>query len=168
MRITTFTDFSLRTLIYLASLPAEQLSSVQQVSKVYNVSQNHMVKVVGKLRKLGYIHAQRGKGGGICLAMKPEEINIGRVIAQMENHMDGVDCNAPACQLASCCELRKALAVGMQAFIDAMKNYTLADLLVNQEELSTLLFINTAPNDFTDDKNSSDGENSDNDTANAD
>lgn len=152
MRITTFTDFSLRTLIYLASLPPEQLSSVQQVSKVYNVSQNHMVKVVGKLRKLGYIHAQRGKGGGICLAMKPDEINVGQVIAQMENHMDGVDCNAPACQLAPCCELRKALAVGMQAFIDAMKNYTLADILINQDELSPLLFINTA-NGFDQDSN---------------
>ncbi|MAC45797.1 Rrf2 family transcriptional regulator [Oceanospirillum beijerinckii] len=142
MRITTFTDFSLRTLIYLASLPPDQMSSVQQVSRVYNVSQNHMVKVVGKLKKLGYIHAQRGKGGGISIAQAPEDINIGRVIAQMENHMDGVDCNAPACQLAPCCELRKALMVGMQAFIAAMENYTLADIMTNKEQFSPLLFIN--------------------------
>lgn len=142
MRITTFTDFSLRTLIYLASLPPGQMSSVQQVSKVYNVSQNHMVKVVGKLKKLGYIHAQRGKGGGISIAQAPEDINIGHVIAQMENHMDGVDCNAPACQLAPCCELRKALMVGMQAFIAAMENYTLADIMTNKDQLSPLLFIN--------------------------
>ncbi len=142
MRITTFTDFSLRTLIYLASLPPDQMSSVQQVSRVYNVSQNHMVKVVGKLKKLGYIHAQRGKGGGISIAQAPEDINIGRVIAQMENHMDGVDCNAPACQLAPCCELRKALMVGMQAFIAALENYTLADIMTNKEQFSPLLFIN--------------------------
>jgi Rrf2 family nitric oxide-sensitive transcriptional repressor len=140
MRITTFTDFGLRTLMYLASLPPEQLSNVQEVSKVYKVSQNHMVKVVGKLKKLGYVHTLRGKNGGICLAMTPEEINIGQVIAKMENHLDGVDCSTSACQLVPCCELRRALAIGMQAFIKAMENYTLADLMVNKSQLSPLLF----------------------------
>lgn len=144
MRITTFTDFGLRTLMYLASLPPEQLSSVLEVSKVYKVSQNHMVKVVGQLNKLGYIRALRGKNGGICLAVAPEEINIGQVISQMENHLDGVDCSTSACQLVPCCKLREALKIGMQAFISAMEHYSLADLMTNQTQLAPLLFVEQA------------------------
>jgi len=141
MRITTFTDFGLRTLIYLASLPPETLTNVQEVSKIYNVSQNHLVKVVGQLRKLGYIHTLRGKNGGIHLAKPPAEINIGEVIEQLENHLDVVDCASPACQLTPCCKLRHALKDAMQAFIASMKQFTLADMMINQDELAPLLFI---------------------------
>lgn len=140
MRITSFTDYGLRTLMYLASLPEGQRSNVAQVSRVYNVSQNHLVKVVVQLRKLGYVDAQRGKGGGICLAQPAEQINIGEVIMKMENYLDGVDCTTTTCQLASCCKLRSALAMGMRAFIDAMKQFTLADMVCNQEEIVPLLF----------------------------
>lgn len=138
MRLTSFTDFGLRTLMYLASLPQEHLSSVAEVSAIYHVSQNHMVKVVGQLRKLGYIQAIRGKNGGICLAMAPNQINIGEVIRNLENHLDGVDCTSSACQLIQCCELKKALAQAMEAFLTAMENYTLADLIVNQKQLEPL------------------------------
>ncbi|NWM10695.1 Rrf2 family transcriptional regulator, partial [Escherichia coli] len=64
MRITSFTDYSLRTLMYLASLPVGQLSSVKEVSQFYNLPQNHMTKVVHQLSKSGYIQTLRGKGGG--------------------------------------------------------------------------------------------------------
>lgn len=140
MRITAFTDYGLRTLMYLASLPPGQRSNVAEVSQVYNVSQNHLVKVVVQLRKLGYVDAQRGKGGGICLAQPAEKINIGEVIIQMENYLDGVDCGTTGCQLAGCCKLRTALAIGMRAFIDAMKQFTLADMVSNKEQITPLLF----------------------------
>lgn len=141
MRLSTFTDFGLRTLMYLTSLPPEQLSSVAEVSNVYKVSQNHMVKVVGQLKKLGYIQAIRGKNGGICLALDPKEINIGQVIRQMEKHLDGVDCSTSACQLVQCCELKQALSIAMEAFIATMANYTLADLVVNKRQLDPLWII---------------------------
>lgn len=139
MRLSAFTDFGLRTLMYLASLEEERLSSVAEVSTVYQVSQSHMVKVIGQLAKLGYVQTIRGKNGGIRLAASPESINIGEVIEQLENHLDGVDCTTTACQLLPCCELKKALTEGMRAFIDTMRTYTLADLMVNKSQLIPLL-----------------------------
>lgn len=139
MRLSTYTDYGLRTLMYLTTLPAEQLVSVAEVSRVYKISQNHIVKVVGQLNKLGYIQAIRGKNGGICLARDPKDINIGQVIRQLEKYLDGVDCSTSACQLAQYCELKKALAIAMESFITTMETYTLSDLVVNRKQLALLL-----------------------------
>jgi len=141
MRLTTFTDLGLRTLMYLASLPPKQLSSVAQVSNVYNISKNHMVKIVGQLSKYGYITAIRGKNGGICLALPQDKINIGNVIRHLENHLDGVDCMTSSCQLQECCELKKALAKAMGAFLSTMDSYTLADLVINKQQLTQFLVL---------------------------
>ncbi|CAG0911489.1 unnamed protein product, partial [Cyprideis torosa] len=105
------------------------------------VSQSHMVKVIGQLAKLGYVQTIRGKNGGIRLAVSPETINIGEVIEQLENYLDGVDCTTTSCQLLPCCELKKALIEGMRAFIDTLRKYTLADLMVNKNQLIPLLAI---------------------------
>ncbi|WP_299202291.1 Rrf2 family transcriptional regulator [uncultured Amphritea sp.] len=141
MRLSAFTDFGLRTLMYLATLEEARLSSVAEVSAVYQVSQSHMVKVIGQLAKLGYVQTIRGKNGGIRLAVSPETINIGEVIEQLENYLDGVDCTTTSCQLLPCCELKKALIEGMRAFIDTLRNYTLADLMVNKNQLIPLLAV---------------------------
>ena len=141
MRITSFTDYGIRTLMYLASLPPQELSSVEQVAKVYGLSQNHMVKVVGQLKKRGYVETLRGKNGGIRLAKDPDVINIGQVIENMENHLDGVDCVTSSCQLVPCCELKTALSIAMKAFLDAMGTYTLSDLMRNKQELIPLMAI---------------------------
>ncbi|MGB0944402.1 MAG: Rrf2 family transcriptional regulator [Marinomonas sp.] len=138
MRLTAFTDFGLRTLMYLTSIPAEQLSSVPEVAKVYDASQNHFVKVIGQLTKLGYVQSIRGKNGGIRLAKKAEDINIGKVIRELENHLDAVNCSKPACQITSCCELKQALALAMEAFLTKMEEYSLADIVQNKPELIPL------------------------------
>lgn len=138
MRLTAFTDFGLRTLMYLTSIPAEQLSSVPEVAKVYSASQNHFVKVIGQLTKLGYVQSIRGKNGGIRLAKKAENINIGQVIRELENHLDAVNCAKPACQLEGCCELKRALAKAMDAFLNTMDRYTLSDLVQNKSQLIPL------------------------------
>ncbi len=132
MRLSTFTDYGLRCLMYLASLPPEQLSSVAEVSEAYNISKNHIVKVVGQLNKAGYIKAIRGKNGGVYLALKPEDINVGKVIRHLEKNLDGVDCSTSDCQLVQCCKLKQAVAIAMEAFIETMENYTLADLILPQ------------------------------------
>lgn len=136
MRLTAFTDIGLRTLMYLSSLPSGQLSSVTEISQVYDISKNHTVKIVGQLGKHGYITTIRGRNGGVCLARSPAKINIGSVIRCLESHLDGVDCVTSSCQLVGACELKKALATAMEAFLATMDNYTLADLVVNKEQLN--------------------------------
>lgn len=138
MRLTAFTDFGLRTLMYLTHLPENQLSSVPEVAKIYNASQNHFVKVIGQLTKLGYVQSIRGKNGGIRLAKKPEDINIGAVIRALENHLDAVDCEKTACRLNPGCELKQALSIAMDAFLSIMDNYTLRDIVKNKSQLIPL------------------------------
>ena len=139
MRITSFTDYSLRTLMYLANLPADQLSSIKEVSAFYNISQNHMSKVIAQLAKCGYIHTIKGKGGGISLAISPDKIRIGRVIQQLENKLDGVDCLSSNCPLRPGCKLKIALIKAVESYIATLNEYTLADFTENNEDISYLL-----------------------------
>ncbi|MEW7865995.1 Rrf2 family transcriptional regulator [Aeromonas diversa] len=135
MRLTSYTDFGLRALLYLATLPEGELSSVGKVSALYDVSRNHMVKVINQLVKLGYLGSQRGKNGGIWLAVKPAGVNVGAVIRELEGNLDGIDCGSPVCHIVSVCLLKGALKEAMSAFLRVMDGYTLEDLLANRSEL---------------------------------
>ncbi|MBO1519322.1 Rrf2 family transcriptional regulator [Oceanisphaera pacifica] len=138
MKLTTYTDFGLRTLMYLATLPEGELTSVAHVANVYEISRNHLVKIVNQLAREGYIRAIRGKNGGICLARKPADINIGTVIRTLENNIQGIDCGSPACYLVKVCRLKDALKKAMDAFLAVMDGYTLADLIGNRDELMVI------------------------------
>ncbi|RKJ45379.1 Rrf2 family transcriptional regulator, partial [Butyricicoccus sp. 1XD8-22] len=80
MRLTLYTDYSLRVLLYLGIKGNEQLSTIQEIADNYNISKNHLMKVTYELGQLGYIETIRGRGGGIRLAMNPNDINIGQVV----------------------------------------------------------------------------------------
>ncbi|MGB5855059.1 MAG: Rrf2 family transcriptional regulator [Oceanisphaera sp.] len=138
MKLTTYTDFGLRTLMYLATLPEGKLTSVAHVSEVYKISRNHLVKVVNQLAREGYIRAIRGKNGGICLARSPGDINVGQVIRSLETNIKGIDCGSPACYLVRICRLKDALKQAMDAFLQVMDSYTLADLIGNRDELMVI------------------------------
>ncbi|MGC6231911.1 Rrf2 family transcriptional regulator [Hafnia paralvei] len=143
MKLTTYTDFGLRALMYLASMPYGQRTSVGEIASHYDISRNHMVKVVAQLVGLGYIHAVRGKGGGIELGKPAADINIGQVIRALESNLNGIDCHSPGCKLIKVCKLQAALKVGMEAFLTAMEDYTLADLVSNRGEIIAILDIPT-------------------------
>ncbi|MCT7654964.1 Rrf2 family transcriptional regulator [Oceanimonas sp. NS1] len=138
MKLTTYTDFGLRALMYLATLPRGELTSVARVSALYDVSRNHMVKVINQLAREGYVEALRGKNGGIRLARAPRDINAGKVIRLLEHNLRGIDCGSPACPLVPACRLRDALAEAMEAFLQVMEGYTLADLVDNRKELMVI------------------------------
>ena len=91
MHLTQFSDYSLRLAIYLACHP-EQVVSVDEVSRAFGISRHHLVKVVQTLTDLGVVEAQRGRGGGMRLAMRPSEINVGWLIRRTEPHFNLVEC----------------------------------------------------------------------------
>lgn len=68
MQLTSFTDFGLRALVYMAALPEGQMTSITQVTAVYGVSRNHMVKIINQLSRAGFVTAVRGKHGGSARA----------------------------------------------------------------------------------------------------
>jgi len=129
MQLTRQTDFAFRTLIYLAAAPTESLVQIREICEVFDISSNHLSKVVNKLARLGYIDSQRGRGGGVKLGMAPEKINVGAVVREMESTLEPIDCEGLECVLLPRCRLKGVLAEGAAAFIAVLDAYTLADLV---------------------------------------
>ncbi len=142
MQLTQFTDYSLRALIYVAL--RKESCTIKDITNAYAISNNHMVKIIHNLSKIGLIKTARGKNGGILLAVQPESINIGQLVTQLEPHFDLVPCFNTAkanCCIAPACKLKRILHEANTAFMCVLKQYTLADVLHNSDELSVLLGI---------------------------
>ncbi len=146
MRLTTYTDYSLRVLIYLG-LERDRLATIAEVSDIYRISSNHLMKVIHNLGKLGYIQTVRGRSGGIRLAVEPREINLGALVRKVESDFAIVECMAPShreeCLIVQACRLKVVLDEALEAFLGVLDEYTLADLLRNAKKLRTLLEIDS-------------------------
>jgi len=140
MRLTTFSDYSFRVLIYLGSAPGG-LATIGEISTAYGISGNHLMKVVHRLGQLGYIETVRGKGGGMRLARPPAEVNVGAVLRATEDGFDLVECmDGGDCRITRACVLRHALTEARGAFLRVLDGYTLAQLLEPARPLSRVLF----------------------------
>ncbi len=143
MRITRYTDYSLRTLIYVA-LKGENISTIQEIAERYNISKNHLMKVVQELNKKGYLQAVRGKNGGLRLSCRPADINIGTLVRDIEQDFALVECfSGEGCSLSPACRLKGVLNKALDAFFEVLDGYTLADLLPesSRRELIRILDI---------------------------
>jgi Rrf2 family nitric oxide-sensitive transcriptional repressor len=140
MRLTVFSDFTLRTLIYLALRP-DTLCTIDEIAAAYGISANHLTKVVHQAAQAGEVHTVRGQGGGLRLARAPETINIGAVLRRTEPDLDLVPCfgSGAACPIQPACVLQEALAEALAAFLAVMDRKTLADLVRPKQHLSGLL-----------------------------
>lgn len=141
MRLTTFTDYCLRVLMYVGTREGE-LSTIDEIASCYGISRNHLMKVVYRLGRMGYIETLRGKGGGIRLARDPADINLGTLVRQTEEDLALVECfQSPpgGCRISPVCVLKGALGEALDAFLEVLDGYTLADLLVPRTQLASLL-----------------------------
>ncbi|MBM4762860.1 Rrf2 family transcriptional regulator [Bacillus sp. B15-48] len=141
MRLTNYTDFSLRVLIYLALKSKDELSTIKEIADSYKISKNHLMKIIHELGQLGYIETIRGRNGGIRLAKHPVDINIGEVVSKTEEDFPIVDCFSEGgnyCVISPACKLKHVLYEALQEFINVLKTYTLEDLIINKDELSQL------------------------------
>ena len=129
MRLTHYTDYALRTLIYLG-LSEPQKVTIAEISQAYGISENHLVKVVHHLGRLGLVETSRGRGGGLRLALLPDEIIVGHVVRRTEDDLALVECFANGrCIITSTCRLRGVLGEALDAFFGVLDRYSLADLL---------------------------------------
>jgi len=139
MRLTTFTDYTLRVLIYLGAYQREgRLATIGDVATAYGISENHLTKIVYHLAKQGYVETTRGKGGGMRLARAPESINIGDVVRGAEEDLAVVECFQHGdckCPIVPACALRGLLGHAMSAFFEVLDCQTLADLLEPRAQL---------------------------------
>lgn len=129
MQLNKQTDFAFRVLLYLGQVPAGELAHVAEICDFYEISHNHVAKVVLRLTKLGYVRSVRGHGGGIQLLAAPEEINVAQVIRDFETSLRPVNCIEPKCRLVPGCKLKAVLFDAMDEFLKSTATYTLADLL---------------------------------------
>ncbi len=139
MHLTMYTDYALRTLIYLATHP--EGGTVGEIAEAYGISRNHLVKVAHNLGKSGYILTVKGRSGGLTLARPAAKIRVGDIVRDMEPNMDLVECfgGSSKCPISPVCRLRSALGKANKAFMDALDEYTLAAVASNRSDLAALL-----------------------------
>lgn len=136
MRLTRYTDYAMRVLLYLASQPDDRLSSIGEIARGYAISQNHLMKVVNDLVRAGYIESVRGRFGGIRLARHADTINVGQVVRHTEDDFDLVDCDG--CVIAPACGLTGVLHEATSAFLAVLDRYSLTDVQAGQKDLLRL------------------------------
>lgn len=143
MKLTTFTDYSLRVLIYLAAQP-ERRATIAEIATVFGVSEHHLTKVVHFLGQAGWLSNARGKGGGLALARAPELIGVGSVVRQTEGVDVVAECfeaGGGTCAITSVCRLRGVLGEALDAFYAVLDRHTVADLAGNHQALAKVLFL---------------------------
>ncbi|QSP94908.1 Rrf2 family transcriptional regulator [Marinobacter salinisoli] len=145
MHITRYTDYSLRVLIYLA-VQNKRLTTIQEIADQYDISRNHLMKVVHQLNKRGYIETVRGKKGGMRLDREPTDINVGILVRETEQDLKMVECFSPKtnCRIAPVCGLKSMFGEALQAFLAVLDNYTLADVIQDQHRPQLLRLLHVA------------------------
>ena len=142
MRLTLYTDYALRTLMYAALHPG-RLTTIGEISAAYGISRNHLTKVVHDLGAAGFIETVRGQQGGMRIARPPHQIGLGEVVRHTEGDSGLVPCMDAAlsgyCVILPACRLKGALGKASAAFYAALDAITLADLTENREALDGLL-----------------------------
>jgi Rrf2 family nitric oxide-sensitive transcriptional repressor len=141
MRLTAFTDYSLRVLMYLG-VHRDRVATIREIARAHGISENHLTKVVQDLARSGYVETIRGRGGGLRLALPPENINLADVVRDAERRETFVECfdaDASQCRIAPACVLKGALRSAFDAFFSALGGYTLADLLAPRARLARLM-----------------------------
>ena len=146
MRLTAFTDYCLRALIFV-SLKGDELTTIDEIAERHKINRNHLVKVVFRLGQLGYLQTTRGKGGGIRLAADPGKLSLGKLVRQTEQDFALVECfpgRDCLCVIEPACVLKNALHAALEAFFSVLDEYSVADLIKPSRSLGRLLALPAA------------------------
>ncbi|MCD6034265.1 MAG: nsrR [Rickettsiales bacterium] len=143
MQLMLFTDYSMRTLMYL-SVHGGRRCTVKEIYEGFGISCNHVVKVVHNLVRLGYVESMQGKGGGIRLALAPEAVNLRKLITELEPHFNLVECfdkERNNCRILSICGVKTILGEALMSFLKTLEKYVLADALTHPGKFTNLFNI---------------------------
>jgi len=144
MRLTNYSDYSLRVLIYLSTEPNEKLVNIKDIAEAYDISKNHLMKIIYNLGKMGYIETIRGRNGGIRLAKLPSDINIGELIRKTEEDFHIVECfeHNNNCVITPVCSLKHIFNKALDQFLQVLDQYTLEDIVQNNFMLKEYFNLN--------------------------
>lgn len=136
MKLTRYSDYSLRVLMYLAIQP-NRLATIDEISKAYGISKSHLTKIAHELGRAGFLETVRGRGGGLRLARDLDAISVGDVVRFTEGKMDLVECfdaETSTCRIESACSLHGLLQTALEAFLATLDEHTLADLVARRRK----------------------------------
>lgn len=134
MQLTQFTDLGLRVLLYLSHQQREQAVTISEIADVFEISRNHLVKVVHFMAQQGWLITTRGKGGGLALAHPLNWYRLGSIIKSLEELHELIDCNAYPCGLRGRCQLKGILDEALAAMFKVLDRYTLADAVAEPSQ----------------------------------
>ena len=144
MRLTDYTDYSLRVMLYLAVRP-EGLSTIQDISDAYGISKNHLMKVVQRLGELGWVETVRGRNGGVRLGRPATDISLFDIVRVTEDSFAMAECfeddGDVDCPLIDSCGLNSALRKALNAFFEVLMQYSIDDLVKARPQINFLLGI---------------------------
>jgi Rrf2 family nitric oxide-sensitive transcriptional repressor len=133
MRLTQWTDYTLRVLMYCAACQArEQPVTITEIADSHGISRSHLTKIVHQLGAQGLLETTRGRGGGMRLLQAAESINVGTVVRQTETDFNMVECFEPGsnqCGLSQNCGLKGVLHQATASYLAVLDGVTLADLV---------------------------------------
>lgn len=137
MRLTTFSDYALRVLMYAASA-GDRLITIEETANAYGISRAHLRKVVNVLTRRGFLRGVRGRSGGFALARPPQDINLGDVVRATEPDFALVECFATGsqCVITGCCRLPHVLNEALGSFVATLGRYTLADVMLTARDFA--------------------------------
>ncbi len=142
MRLTQWTDYALRVLMFCATRQQREAApTIAEIAHAHDISRSHLMKVVMELSAKGWLSTTRGRGGGLRLVLPPDRIVIGEVVREMEEDFRIVECFDPdsnACRLDGVCRLKGALAQALQSYMQVLDGVTLADLVTPGTAVSTV------------------------------
>ncbi|WP_087973977.1 Rrf2 family transcriptional regulator [Oceanobacillus rekensis] len=145
MQLKKYTDYALRVLIYTGTKPNNELASIKEISEVFHISQHHLGKIVFELNKMGLVETIRGRNGGLRLAKPADEINVGLLVRSLESDFTLLECfdqGTNHCVISPACTLKHTLNKALHAFFKVLEEYTIKDLIKNEEELRELMGMN--------------------------
>lgn len=133
MRLTKFSDYSLRVLLYAAG-KGDTLATIEETAELYGISRAHLKKVVLLLTRNGFLRGHRGRTGGFTLAQAPDRINLGQVLRVTEPDFGMVECFLPGnmCHISRRCHLPGIINEALDGFMSTFDRYTLADILIEE------------------------------------
>ncbi len=144
MRLTSFTNYALRTLM-VAAMRGDTLTRCHEVADAFGISRAHCTKCVHQLGQWGFLENVRGRGGGFRLARPAHTITIGEVVRLTEDSLELVECfnaRTNTCPLMEACRLSRTFKRALAAFLEVLDGVTLADVVTNKEVLMPLLEAN--------------------------
>jgi Rrf2 family nitric oxide-sensitive transcriptional repressor len=130
MRLTLFTDYSLRVLLYLSHKKGAP-ATITEIAEFYKISRHHLVKVVHNLGMIGFVETTRGKNGGMRLARDADGISIGDIVRRTEPDLNLLECFDPRtdrCTISSVCRLKGLLVGATSAFMAELDRHALHEI----------------------------------------